>query len=403
MSNQLPHRRSTLLVRHVLEQFNGGFITTQNAMQELEISRPRLFALRKQWLEAKRKGIEWNPKKSGGNHHDPWPQNATAFLENVLAPPTPYSYAFAASEMERLHGFHADRAQVRLWAIRNGLAHPAPKHHESPHCRRFQRTHIGELWQLDATPYPWFGPGQPQWPMLNMLDDCSRLQLGGTLYEHENLGAYIHFFKTAFEAHGLPMQIYVDHAAFFMSPNEDRLTRLGSRLRFYDITFVYAHSPQAKGKIERVHLVWQDRLPTYFLKNGIPATLEQANTIIATLIAWRNAHEAHREIGMKAAEAWATALAQGRTLMRPRPRCPWWEYVWSQMERVVVLPRSRVRIGLEDVEVDAAPGQRVFLCQHVDGSHSVLEKMPQKGTLPIVLFTNRPPHNGTLPPRSVQF
>jgi hypothetical protein len=227
--------------------------------------------------------------------------------------------------MERLHNFHTDRAQVRLWAMRNGLAHPAPKERESPHTRRFQRSYIGELWQLDATPYPWFGHGQPQLPMLNMLDDCSRLQVGGTIYTHENLAAYIHFLKAAFEAHGLPLQIYVDQASFFMSPKENGLTRLGSRLRFYDICFVFAHSPEAKGKVERLHWVWQCRLPAFFMKNGIPATLDEGNGHVSTLIAWRNAHDVHSQIGMTAADAWARALAEGRTRMRPRPKCPWWE------------------------------------------------------------------------------
>ena len=403
MSNQLPNRKSTLHVRHVLEQFNGGFTTKDQAMLELGVSRTTLFDLRKKWLDAKRKGTEWHPGTSGGNHRDPWPENATAFLRLNLAPPNPYSYAFAASEMERLHGFHADRAQVRLWAVRNGLAHPAPKLRESAHARRFQRTHIGELWQLDATPFPWFGHGQPQLPMLNMLDDCSRLQVGGTLYARENLAAYIHFLKTAFEAHGLPLQIYVDQASFFMSPKEGGVTRLANRLRFYDISFVFAHSPEAKGKVERLHGFWQCRLPAFFAKNGVPATLEEGNQRLAVLIAWRNGHEVHRETGMRASGAWAKALAEGRARMRARPPCPWWEYVWSEMEGAEVLPRGRVRIGLEDVPVRAAVGRRVILCRHVDGFHRVLERMPEKGALPVVLFTNRPRPHEALPPPAVRF
>jgi hypothetical protein len=394
---------NNLLVRHVLEQFNGRIITTKQAMQELNIGRSTLFDMREKWLKASRAGKDWKPGVSGGNHRDPWPEEATVFLAKNLAPPTPYSYAFAASEMERTLGFHADRAQVRLWAMRNALAHPTPKKHESPHTRRFQRTHIGELWQLDATPFPWFGPGKPQLPMLNMLDDCSRLQVGGTLYEHENLAAYIHFLKMAFEAHGLPLLIYVDQAAFFMPQKEGNPTRLGNRLRFYDISFVYAKSPQAKGKIERVHFVWQERLPPYFMKNGVPATLEEANAIIATLIAWRNAHDIHREIGMTAADAWAQALDQGRTRMRPRPQCPWWEYVWSEMESVTVLPRGRLRIGMDEVAVGAKTGDRVVLCNHTDGSYSVLLKPPKRGEFPVVLYTSRNRANEPLIPPTVRF
>jgi hypothetical protein len=239
--------------------------------------------------------------------------------------------------------------------------------------------------------------------MLNMLDDCSRLQTGGVVYARETLAAYIHFLKAAFEAHGLPLQIYVDPAAFFMSPKQDALTRLGNRLRFYGITFIYANSPQAKGKVERLHWVWQERLPAFFMKNGVPGLLEETNMLVATLIAWRNAHDVHRELGMKAADAWARALAECRTRMRPCPRCPWWEYVWSEMELVEVLPRHRVDIGLESFTVEAPVGRRVVLCRHVDGTHSVLERMPEKGRFPVVLFNNRRPPNCTLPPLTVRF
>jgi len=374
------------------------------AMDELGVSRTTLFELRKQWLIAERKGIPWKPGTSGGNHHEPWPDDAIAFLRRVLAGADFYSYAFAASEMKRNVDFHADRAQVRLWAIQNNLAHPEPKKREPAHCRRFQRTSIGELWQLDATPYAYFGKQYPQFHMLNMLDDCSRLQVGGTLYARETLGAYIHFLKAAFEAHGLPLLLYVDQAAFFKSPNEDGTTRLKNRLAFYDISFLYANSPEAKGKIERLHQVWQDRLPRYFAKNGTPDSLLDANRgHLAPLIDWRNRNETHRETGMIAAEAWAKAFVEGRSQLRPRPACPWWEYIWSLMEWVEVLPRQRVRIGLDEVSVNAVVGERVLLCTHSDGTHSVLRDWPRKGQFPVVLQSDRPRKSEPPSPPTVRF
>ncbi len=43
--------------------------------------------------------------------------------------------------------------------------------------------------------------------------------------------------------------------------------RIGLRLTFYDVSFVVANTPEAKGKVERIHQVWQDRLPSYFALN----------------------------------------------------------------------------------------------------------------------------------------
>jgi hypothetical protein len=105
-------------------------------------------------------------------------------------PPCPYS--FVASEALRLHDFKLDRAQVR-----------AP-------VRRWQRHRIGKLWQLDASPHRWFPHSKQSCPMLNMLDDCSRLFTGSKLYERELLLSYFDFLPAAFQVHGRPLQLYVD-------------------------------------------------------------------------------------------------------------------------------------------------------------------------------------------------
>ena len=73
----------------------------------------------------------------------------------------PASYSFAASEVFRKCHFKVDRAQVRRWAMENNLAHPKPNHRPTAPVKRWQRSRIGELWQLDATPHPWF-PDCPQ-------------------------------------------------------------------------------------------------------------------------------------------------------------------------------------------------------------------------------------------------
>lgn len=67
----------------------------------------------------------------------------------------------------------------------------------------------------------------------------------------------------------------------------------GEALRFYGISFRYAPTPQAKGKIERDHQTWQNRLPVLFA--GENATgLAHANELIDELLVHRNPYEKHR-------------------------------------------------------------------------------------------------------------
>ena len=115
MSKQLHQRIALPLLRHVLETFNAGAMTSEQACSELCLSRSRLFAIRKEWLSAIRRGEDWRPSGSGGAHKAPWTEELKAFLRQALSTRPPASFAFAASEAVRL-GLAArlDRAQVRL-------------------------------------------------------------------------------------------------------------------------------------------------------------------------------------------------------------------------------------------------------------------------------------------------
>jgi hypothetical protein len=255
--------------------------------------------------------------------------------------------------------------------------------------RRWQRSRIGELWQLDASPHRWFPHSKISFPMLNLLDDCSRLFTGSKIYERELLLSYFDFLPAAFLAHGRPLQLYVDYHSIFFTHDPDALTQLGWALKFYDISLRYAPTPQAKGKIERAHQYWQGRLPSYFASEKI-SQLHQANHHIDALRAHRNTHEIHRELRQTPLRAWNNAKKEKRSALRPVPRCPWWIYVWSLRTLIKVGVDGRVPIGTQRLRIEKPPGTKVVLCLHPDGHHSVLAAPPDPKTKPALLFTNRP-------------
>ena len=366
-------------------------LTAPQAAEQLGLSPSRLYALSTDYLRAgaRQQAAQWLPGGSGGDHAAPWPQPVLDLLNKRLncTPPCPYS--FVASEARRLHDFKLDRAQVRRWALQNNLAHAVPPKRIRAAVRRWQRHRLGELWQLDASPHRWFPHSPISFPMLNMLDDCSRLFTGSKLYERELLLSYFDFLPAAFLAHGRPLQLYVDYHSIFFTHDPDALTQLGWALKFYDISLRYAPTPQAKGKVEREHQFWQGRLPPYFASEKI-TTLEEANRHIDALRAHRNAHEVHRELRQTPQRAWNQAKKENRSVMRPAPRCPWWPYVWSVRTSLRVGPDGRVPIGTQRLRIERPPGTKIVLCLHPTGHHSVLATAPQAGTNPLLLFTDRP-------------
>jgi hypothetical protein len=392
MKKQIGSRLGLPHVHDVLAQFCGKAISAEQACESLGVAKTRLYELRSGYLKARAIGEAsiWHPRLSGGNHASPWDEGVSAFLRAAIA--GGYNYAFAASEVDRLFGVVLARSQVRHWAIREGAV-PAPKPPRLPaHLRRWQRQAVGELWQLDATPDYWFGEGSTSYPLLDMLDDCSRLQVGCALYRSENVPAYLHFLHEAFMQYGLPLEIYVDHAIIFAGNKEDSVTRIAERLKFYDVSFVFANTPESKGKVERVHQVWQDRLPPYFALNGLTndSDLQTVNGHITALREQRNKREKHRELGMVPQEAWDRATVQKRNKLRPVPKTPWWNYVWSSWYPVTVAVGGRVHFRQNAFPTQALPGTRAVLCEHLDGTISIIKDRPDREKLPVILFSNRP-------------
>ena len=365
-------------------------MTAAQAAEQLGISRSRLYVLFSRYLDAcaHKQGNVWTPGNSGGDHAAAWPQPVVDLLIKRLdcSPPCPYS--FVASEALRLHDFKLDRAQVRHWALQNGHAHRTPTQKPAAPVRRWQRSQIGELWQLDASPHHWFPSCAFDFPMLNMLDDCSRLFVGSKLYERELLLSYLDFLPAAFLTYGRPLQLYVDYHSIFFTKTPDALTQLGSALGFYDISFLYAPTPQAKGKIEREHQFWQKRLPPYFASEQI-SDVQEANSHIDALRLHRNANETHRELKLTAQKAWDMAKKDNRSVLRPAPRCPWWPYVWSLRTPLKIGADGRIPIGTQRIRLEHPRGSSVVLCLHPSGHHSVLAAQPAKNLKPALLFTNR--------------
>ena len=396
MKQQILNRLGVAHVRDTMMQFVTGSITRQQAMESLQIGQSQLYSLRTSYLAARARGRcdDWAPGSSGGNHMPVWPDEVQAFLRKALEPngdAKRYSYAFAASEVGRRFGFPIDRSQVRHWAIAHNLQ--LADHRERPlaHVRRWQRKSVGELWQLDATPDYFLGRTNQPLQLIDMVDDCSRMQVGCRLYRRETVASYIDLFYRAFTRYGIPLEIYVDKAGFFRN-NDGTLTQLGRRLKLVDISFVFANTPEAKGKIERVHQVWQDRLPAYAAREGLTGStpLEEINEHLDCLVDYRNGFERHRELHDMPLNVWTNKIRLGQCKLRQPPQDGWWELIWSEWKGSMIGPRGRLLVDGFLCTTQCANGTRVWICRHIDGTVSLVLNKPEKGVSPKVVFTNNP-------------
>lgn len=351
----------------------AGQISTGDLTEELQVSRRWIQKLYGTYLAACGRNEEelWTPGRSGGAHYQSPSEEVQILWRKLLGGKPPVSYSFTASETLRRCGVAVARATVRRWALHHGLAQSKAPLREPASIRRWQCESVGALWQLDVSPHRWFGEQNDLLPLFDMVDDCSRVMTGTRLYPRECLLAYLDFLRDSFGKYGLPASLYVDFHSFFFTALPDMLTYLGEVLQWLGITFKYAPTPQAKGKVERQHLFWQNRLPAFFAVEHI-AQIDQANPQIDELREHHNDHEIHRELGMTPTTAWRKAIREKRSVLRKRPATPWWLYLWTVRTTVKASLDGMVRLGPTHVKVSHALGHRFTHCHHPDGSFTLL-------------------------------
>lgn len=382
-------------VRHLMGKLRIQELNSRQVAEEIGVTERRVRQLYSTYLRACGEGQEasWRPGKSGGYRGRDIPEVVAALWRKMLGVKPPAPYAFVASEALRLYQFAVDRATVRRWALGAGCAHPGPLKSPPPAAvRRWQCAEVGTLWQLDATPHRWFGEEGDQFPLLDMLDDCSRVSVGARLYPRECLLTYMDFLSRAFEEYGLPLALYVDFHSFFFSKIPDNLTYIAEALRRYDVSLKYAPTPQAKGKIERQHQFWQNRLPSYFIAEGI-TNIDTANQHLDPLRHHHNTHEVHRELQMIPHEAWRKAKREKRYVLRPFRTDPWWPYIWSVRQRVRVGIDGSVCAGTVRLKIPLRYNSWVLRCDHPNGAITFLANEPGSGGHPFVLLK----YQGTKP------
>jgi transposase len=165
--------------------------------------------------------------------------------------------------------------------------------------RRKRREAFGEMLQAEASPYDWFGDGK-RYVLHGFIDDATGRITGLYFCQNECLMGYLEVLRQTLLHYGLPGELYADKAGiFFVNTKKQEnwttgellagkpldKTQFGSIVEErLGITMISAHTPQAKGRVERLWNTLQDRLPLWLKLEGITG-VEQANSELHRYIA----------------------------------------------------------------------------------------------------------------------
>lgn len=144
------------------------------------------------------------------------------------------------------------------------------------HRRRARRAHFGELVQMDGSFHAWLEDRGPVECLLTMIDDATGTTLGRFTGEETTWGA-VEVLEAWIAKYGVPRALYVDAKSVFVRPatcNElaagiPPVTQFGRMCATLGIALIVAKSPEAKGRVERVHGTNQDRLVKKLRRAGI--------------------------------------------------------------------------------------------------------------------------------------
>jgi hypothetical protein len=203
-------------------------------------------------------------------------------------------------KLREQHGLMMSVERVRQAMIAQGYWKPRRGAKICTHPMRARRPRRGEMIQIDGSPHDWFEGRSPTCCLLVFIDDATSELMEMRFVEHETTLDYMAALECYIHRHGLPMALYSDrHSIFRINAKEadsEAQTQFSRALEGLGIEGIQAHSPQAKGRVERANQTLQDRLVKEMRLQGID-TPEQANAWLHTYIADHN-----RRFAVKAAE-----------------------------------------------------------------------------------------------------
>jgi hypothetical protein len=268
----------------------------------------------------------------------------------------------------------------------------APKHR----ARRLRAAREGALVLLDGSEFAWLGDSQPRFTLVGAMDDATGKILALHFRPHEDLHGYTELLRRLLTTYGLPCNLYGDRLAVFVR-NDDhwsleeelagaqRPTQFGQMLAELAIGYLAAHSPQAKGRIERLWGTLQDRLVKELRLRGI-TTVAAAEAFLPEFIADYN-------------RRFAGAPREVRSVWRRPPRHS--ERILACRYARVVARDNTVTLPGRWIQIPPGPGERswqrarVEVRELLDGRALVFH--PTRGLIaeqpaPAGAFTLQPRH-----------
>jgi transposase len=338
---------------HVVRLTVEGRETVGRGARLLGISARQMKRLRRKMKE---RGVQ--ALLHGNRGKAPWNKTVSERIEQVLI--------LARGRYQGLNDTHlteklkekekivVSRATVRTILREAGIAAVRKRGVKRHYKRRERKAQEGALLLWDGSPHHWFGNQQGQSNLTAVIDDATGTFLQGVFTLEEDAQSYLICLRQILLEKGIPLALYMDRHGIFRRNDdhwslqeqlagEQTPTQVGQALRELGIESIFALSPQAKGRVERLFNTLQDRLVQELRLAGISTSQEATAFVNGPFKADFNAR-------------FAKPARQSQAAWRPLPKALDVERICSFRYEATVGNDNTVRLG--GIVLDIPPGPR---------------------------------------------
>jgi hypothetical protein len=271
----------------VLSRVKEKLISVRRAGELLGLSHRQTKRLWKRYREGGEQAVIHRGRGARSNNHID-PNLKQRIVDRYRRVYEGFGPTLAAEKLAEEDGFPPiSRETLRLWLLEAGLWRRHRR--RSPYRKRREpKHHFGELLQMDGSHHPWFGQEHNRCCLMNLVDDATGISLA-ILSEQETTEAAMRILWAWIERYGIPLALYCDLKNVYLCDREPTLeeqlqgklpkTAFGLACEKLGIEIISAYSPQAKGRVERKHGVYQDRFVKELRLRGAK-TIAEANMIL---------------------------------------------------------------------------------------------------------------------------
>jgi len=274
-------RQRELKRLHVIRKVIEGALTQRDAAGLISLTERQIRRIVKRIREEGDEGIRHKSRGKPSHRKLPFKARIVQLYRKSYPDFGPTLFTEKLQEREDVA---VSRETVRTWLIEEDLWKKRRKRKAHRQWRE-RKDHDGEMLQMDGSHHDWFEGRGPKCVLMGYIDDATG-RAYGRFYEYEGTIPAMDSFKRYINVHGLPMSVYLDKHTTYKSwarkddfQEKEPVSQFGRALSELGVRMLFAHSPQAKGRIERLFNTFQDRVVKEMRLKGV-SKISEANRFL---------------------------------------------------------------------------------------------------------------------------